>query len=83
MCKLCAKPVDGLSKNSGREYILCATSTAKTKACGENSGLSTKSTQLDTRAFSTQFTSHTPLLNRRFSTLYTWPINTITTYINK
>jgi len=83
MCKTCVQPVHSLSKSSGREYILYAGPAAKKPGSSINPALSTFSTHQTPPYFSTHIFPRKPLVDRRLSTFYTGPINTITTYINK
>jgi hypothetical protein len=83
MCNTCGNRVDGLSKSSGREYILCTGAETKRPARGYIEGLYTIPAQQYTHMFSTSTRAKQHLRLACYPRYTQDLLITITTYINK
>lgn len=83
MFKSCAQPVKTLRTRRGREHNLCAGSSRVATHPLHNSHVFRIVHTRKPTHFPHAFSPTLPLLYAQFSTLYTGPIKTITTYINK
>jgi hypothetical protein len=81
--KSCVQPVQSLRVACGGEYILYAGLGAGQRGSGHNHGFIRSFRTPEPTRYPHRISAQRPLLRSKLSTLYTGPIITITTYINK